>query len=1133
MKIYKFNLFWHALSSFFKGFPAGQFALVVLTLFGVGIFHAQDTLAQEAPKRNATNRILILPLLDTVPEMDGKIDEGEWDGALNLGSISHTAGGEMLPESHVWVTADKSHLYVAVRNREPRTDKIKVSVVGDEIKGPVWVDDSVEIFLDPYNTGEILYQLVVNTEGTLYDGQVVNGQANASRWVSNARVRTHVGADYWDVEVAIPMLSMGHSFTKGEVIGLNVGRNRYTEETPQHMSFAGNRFAESEHFVPLLIQDPIVMEGLTFVSTKRGPFSYSKGGVWEFRAVEGSFNTEQFKLEFPNLLPDTKLNYIYEEGDRTLTVSFTARQVAQMNQGRIRDQGKTLFDSTYQIQSLEVPQRFEATRNPLFEELLESRPDGLSKKGILIWAHELDPGAMKRLSYTTGREYIYNKTPYERYRDFHAILFSNLGLWNNTPILPEKAKTYGIPLVMILQDGIRGEGIPTFAPNPSAKKLRWLLDPRATRAYLDDFEQYIQFYKEHDAVQWVAAGDETWERMHRTLLLAIESGEKYPELAAADQEIREKYGFGKYGLPESSKDTNPYRWIATYRWEIDKMMEIAREMRKIVEAHAPGLRLVSWDPMTGHRPYGLYYWGKVFDVITMQIYPAQGNRDHVGFTTKFYKDLSGSKEVWPVPHIGHFPASFTATEVEEILSQTFRGGATGLHLWTGDQINRVVRGRGSSVSETIGAPERWNVVQHVTDRLIHSPFQVRQPEPDTAIFYSNTSVQGTGMPQTYSQNNQSEWIYTVLGPRLKGALRFVDEINLAHNPDQLEGYKTIYIPFMPIADDAEYDALEAYVMNGGTLIVCDPRAFRNRSDGSERTRGAILPPLDLKSNSGSKFLHSQISQEGKSIKDPFSFSLLDRAYDLQAREGVVLATYDNKEPAVLEVSRGKGKVVFFASMPAVPALITNKPWENFFRGLQSRYGASFDHDIWRFRLPETPALVSEAPGKQCLTDNYFEWSLSVPKPMHNAMVGGSYQLNGVRSGEPAGQWIPFHQGKLTDRIRGAGAKNEEPEEHYYLRCKAETPWSIHFQFQQPASLEKIRIFYGGSLPGGVLEVSEDGKVWTQAGVWKGASVASRDLGKQELVLSSSVRGKQIRLNFEATVSSGFILSEVDIWGEVQ
>ncbi len=1069
----------------------------------------------------------VLVIHEKTPEVDGTISGEEWSEALPLDRMPQPEG---FPQTEAWILLGPSHLYVAVRSQEPNPSRIKTTTLADEIKGMVWMDDSVEVSIDAGNTGRSLFQVIANTEGTIYDGMYVDGQAIPTAWDSAARVRTRIGKQAWELEMAIPLETL-YQWSRGDLLALNVARVRYAGGKREVTSYAGKRFLETERFLRFLIGGSVDAGKSSVIVSRRGPFRRGEDGEWIFSKLKGDWKELKLEAGLPKKQGQRIPLQPEREGDTRIRIAFPADDAEAFSELELYADGQRVYRSSHEVRKAERAQRFTNVEEPLFDELVEARPEGLSREGIFQWTQELTRPLMKVVPYRAAMPYRHGVTPFENYRRDRSILIVSPDFFGKFPERVATAEKYGLQwLVYPHYYAALKQGVPSFDPKgrPSEKHI-WILDPRAKKAYLDQSRRAVELAARHPGAKWFFAGDESWERLHRALLLALDRKEDYPELAAADREIREKYGFGKYGLPHSSTDENPFRWIATYRWEIDQMMSVAHEIRAMIREHAPQMRLVSWDSMTGHRPYGIDRWGEVFDIATAQIYPAFGrNRDHIGFTTQFYADLSNVDEIWPVPHFEHFPNNFSAEETTLILSAMLRGGATGMHLWTGDHINEGVRRRGTSIVDRIGAPERWNVVRSLIDRL-REPFRVRRPEADTAIFYSNPSFQATGAPPTFHQYNHCEWIYTVLGPQLGGAIRLIDEAKAARDPEGLKRYRIIYLPYIPIADDAEYQALEAYVRNGGTLVVCDPRAFRHRSNGTERTAAPLQPDVEPREER----VHAPIwqmhgAEKVRTLRPLGSFHRFRNA------DGQVLLRDAAGAPLAVEQPLEKGKVIFMAQNPAVQSLIKDSGWLEFFRSLQLSAGAKLGHPVWRFKLPEPPPLQPQRPSGVCLTGNYFEWSYSKPKPVANSPVGGSYRIDGpvnLHGREPKEQEIPFATGRLMDRIRGANAPNEARRSEFTLLCQSREPWTLRLRHHRPVIAKQARLIFGGELPPGHCEVSTDGQEWREAGAWEGRSEAVDDVGLVEVALEAGEPARYLRFHFNASAKRSLELAEVEVWGD--
>ncbi|HWL54547.1 MAG TPA: hypothetical protein VNQ90_19055 [Chthoniobacteraceae bacterium] len=1077
----------------------------------------------------------IAPILNSAPTLDGKIDTEEWADALPLGELVGTDGNLPKYKTQAWLGIHDSVFYLAIRCEEPTPGRMRTKTIRDERDGDVYADDSVDFFIDVGRTGKSFYHLTVNSEGTLYDAEVIGDRRSAEMWDSDAVVRAHVGASSWAVEMALPMQSLGHQFVAGEVFAINVARTRRAETPRQISSLAKGRYSEPANFIPLLVKGRIASENLSLVSTQRGPF-YQKAvgklsGKWEFDIENKGTGAVTLEARFGKETAESRRETI-KPGHHTLSFPISPEDVEAMNRCTLVLEGSEIYHSEYSVRSGDMPGPVQKTKAPLFEELIEDRPDGLSRAGALIWGSAVTQvDEMSRLALRTGTEYSMDAVFQELKKDYAIRPIKTQG-WG----LPSRvgySKKYKVPVVVELDNrpAFR-KGVPKWTR--SGREMPWAPDPRSIKAELDDTRKAIAISRENPGLVWgVMAGDEAFGHMDKILRLMLDRKGEYPALAQTEQEIRTNYGFGKFGLPESSADTNPYRWIATQRWLNDQMLANARQVRALLREEAPGLKYISWVNHSGHFPLNISRWGEVFDIITGQLPAGTGgpDRHRWGFITKLLSDLSGSAEVWPCAHVEHYRHNHTPEETEELISQVLRNGGTGLYLWPPDIKQNRIGSQGFRV-DPIGAPERWNAVRAINHRLARHPFKVRQPVPDTAIYYSNTSYQGQ---PDFHKSGEVEWIYTILGPRLQSALKFIDDLLCGEEPEKLLSYKVIHIPYAPITDDRELEGLESYVRQGGTLIVSDPMAFRNRSDGSQRQAGALLPPLESTRPATS----GEITvQNGES---PLQLPALGSGYSFAHNDDLPLATYADGGRAMVERTVGKGRVIFFGFNPLTTRVIKDHHWINWFGILQRTAGASAANTVWRFRLPKgAPYEAPPRPPGVCLTGNYFEWSMSTPVPMKNSSVGGSYRLGNAPDGssEPTGTAIPFGVGRLTNRLSATAGPNDAPPSNLALTWKNSDSIEIVYHFEKPVTVKQLRLFFSGTLPDGTCEISSDGKTWNAVAEWKGRAAwdgllieEKQAVAKQTVELPSK-RASYVRLLLSPTPGApGFTLAETDIWGE--
>lgn len=133
--------------------------------------------------------------------IDGRLDDPVWRTATKLALYYTALGGEVSQPTDVYLAHDDENLYIAFRCSERRMGDIKAAIT--ERDGPVFLDDSVEVFLDAAGASKDYYHFVVNALGTRFDARGSDSKFNLD-WQAAASK----DQDAWTVEMAIPFSAM-------------------------------------------------------------------------------------------------------------------------------------------------------------------------------------------------------------------------------------------------------------------------------------------------------------------------------------------------------------------------------------------------------------------------------------------------------------------------------------------------------------------------------------------------------------------------------------------------------------------------------------------------------------------------------------------------------------------------------------------------------------------------------------------------------------------------------------------------------------------------------------------------------------------------------------------------------------
>lgn len=144
------------------------------------------------------------------PTLDGQLNDTCWQTAAAFSPFVNPAGTGKTLQTEAFVCYDNDNLYLAVRGYDEhldpvlnKLDQIKKGTAGKDV--PVWVSDSVEIFIAPEeNAPNEYFHMGFN----LADGSYDKHPAKGEKWDGNIRSATRLYDKYWQMEIAIPVKSL-------------------------------------------------------------------------------------------------------------------------------------------------------------------------------------------------------------------------------------------------------------------------------------------------------------------------------------------------------------------------------------------------------------------------------------------------------------------------------------------------------------------------------------------------------------------------------------------------------------------------------------------------------------------------------------------------------------------------------------------------------------------------------------------------------------------------------------------------------------------------------------------------------------------------------------------------------------
>ncbi|MDD2710674.1 MAG: hypothetical protein PHV34_22065 [Verrucomicrobiae bacterium] len=155
-------------------------------------------------------------------QLDGKLTEDFYQKNAPRELVGASGGGALKQKTQVWVAMDRENLHFAFKCFEGQMDKLVQKIKRKDAQ--VYLDDCVEVFIDPDLSRKKYYHFILNTLETRYDSYC-DGDNGDNTWDGEWRSAVFCGADHWAAEISIPSTQ----FLFKSVFGLNLCRERHAK----------------------------------------------------------------------------------------------------------------------------------------------------------------------------------------------------------------------------------------------------------------------------------------------------------------------------------------------------------------------------------------------------------------------------------------------------------------------------------------------------------------------------------------------------------------------------------------------------------------------------------------------------------------------------------------------------------------------------------------------------------------------------------------------------------------------------------------------------------------------------------------------------------------------------------------
>lgn len=1116
------------------------------------VFPLLVTVAPAESPANASARVSVVRQAAFFDEWLKNVwDEPPLASSFVSGSGRNLKAADVELRTEAWVVLLPDGLGIAVRCWEKDIDGLVARYgAGKSDKILPLTDDTLEIFIDVNTDGEKAFGIAINSRGAVYDGLYFPLGYADNDWDSGVKKPiVGIGKDAWTVAVHVPFSALGVNLSPGDIVGMAFYRTRHRSGQTQRAAWPqesvygiqDHRLLNPFRFAPVQLAESC--GNIKFVSLTRGRLSANAS------PAENSF-----------------VGYFHNRGGETCEVAFEAALVGKDGKEKIFWQGRrplhaeqiqpvgfrypvgsgrlvfrarndtAIIYESYAGADFSMPPRIHDTGGDFYPEMVKVREGAPSVQGYANFPHQVKENIHLPAYTPLGMEYSLDREIASMVERELPIVSIRDG-YNNLEVLDKYFRKYGARVIFY-------PNVARLATERQDEESRYQMDRRdilPAEAFRKDYFQALRegLDRYGDMIFAVFIGDEMDYMFHRGLNRALRDRKNYPEVMEIDREVRENFGFGRYGLvkAETSEKDIPYCKIATQRWLNDWMARLINEAVAVIHDKSPGIKIIGDDQRASVHPCDYRRrWGNV-DIIMHQTWdkPDQSRSQRTSVITKVVKDISGVEEFWPCVHIPGYPGGYTVEEMREMMSRAFRNGATGITYY-----DTAMEGR--------SAPDRWRYLQQLTG-FYAKGHRARLPETSQLGFlYSNY----TSMAD-YSRN--LEPVYNYLGPASGAYFKVIDDCSLERGDVDASQYKVVFVQYADYSTPEVVRRLEQAVREEGTtLVITEPRSFTLNIDGSDLGESTkFLGGVKFNDDTGFRTVIPCANAPGS--LQGIKHMTVRKAVTLTAPGGDTeqWLQYEDGGLAAVSVKIGRGRVILLGFNPfAVIADVVMRPVEcptkiaetrnlnlddqgmvhstgEFFRGLLSSLDIPLNERIWQLKLP-APDFEDIWPDGFSLSGNSIIWSLKRPRTGLNMPALGRYRYSlppQQKEETDKHGWISFANGLLTDR--GSALREGLTGRSNLLTWKKSKSFSLDIDLGYNARVVSLDMFYDTQIPGCELLVSEDGTNWRS--VDRAAEVRKSNGNYRLTLAADSAKARYLRVNFEEIRDGDELtLLEMDIWG---
>lgn len=179
--------------------------------------------AQQSPSEQSGKHVRVVRV-DTVPVIDGRLDDSVWEQAEVITDFHQTRpgdGAEPSDPTEVYLMYDDDTLYIGARMYDSEPDRIAAPTMRHN-QG-LGRDDRIVVILDPFHSGRGAYRFETNANGVRHDALYDSVSSFEAAWTAIYESKAAMFDQGWTMEMAIPFKSLSFD-PSNDSWGFNFGR---------------------------------------------------------------------------------------------------------------------------------------------------------------------------------------------------------------------------------------------------------------------------------------------------------------------------------------------------------------------------------------------------------------------------------------------------------------------------------------------------------------------------------------------------------------------------------------------------------------------------------------------------------------------------------------------------------------------------------------------------------------------------------------------------------------------------------------------------------------------------------------------------------------------------------------------